>query len=141
MKQRRDPFSGPQWIQQINVPFKFPSILIGKFTKAFLTSQSWCILKSWYPDGGSEQGFRCGFANRLNQSFRVSFVGQAIVHLSDLLSGNYPGLEWVLLSSWKTLWFFYPGVLFCFTFLITAHIYTTLPNGGQNKMTKKLFKG
>ena len=103
------------------MPFKFPFILIGTFTKAFLTSQSWCVLKSWYPDGGSEKGFRCGFANRLNQSFRVSFVGQAIVHLSDLLSGNYPGLEWVLLSSWKTLWFFYPGVLFCFAFLITAH--------------------
>lgn len=138
MKQRQDPFSGPQRIQQITgSTFQISFHPDGKSTKAFLTSQSWCILKSWYPDGGSEQGFRCGFANRLNQSFRVSFVGQAIVHLSDLLSGNYPGLEWVLLSSWKKSWFFYPGVLFCFAFLITAHNYTTLPNGGQNKMTKK----
>ena len=94
MKQRQDPFSGPQQIQQITgSAFQISFHPDGKSTKAFLTSQSWCILKSWYPDGGSEQGFQCSFANRLNQSFRVSFVGQAIVHLSDLLSGNYPGLE------------------------------------------------
>ena len=36
---------------------------------------------------------------------------------------------------------FIRGYFFVFFFLITAHNYTTLPNGGQNKMTEKLFKG
>ena len=43
-------------------------MLIGKLTMAFLTSQSWHILKSWYTVGGSEQGFWCCFADGLNQS-------------------------------------------------------------------------
>ena len=36
---------------------------------AFLTGQSWCILKSWYTDGDPEQGFRCCFTDRLNQMY------------------------------------------------------------------------
>ena len=53
--------------------FKFPFNLTGKSTMAFLTGQSWCILKSWYTGvggggGGREQGFWHYFANGLNQS-------------------------------------------------------------------------
>ena len=50
--------------------------LIGKSTMAFLTGQSWHILKSWYLGDGPEQGFRRCFAERLNQCF-VSSVTQA----------------------------------------------------------------
>ena len=46
---------------------------------AFLTSQSWRVLKSWYTGGGSEQGFRRSFADGLNQSL-VSSVAQIIGH-------------------------------------------------------------
>ena len=48
--------------------FRVSFMLIGKLTMAFLTSQSWHILKSWYTVGGSEQGFWCCFADGLNQS-------------------------------------------------------------------------
>ena len=43
---------------------------------AFLLGQSWRVLKSWYTGGGPEQGFRCCFADGLNQSL-VSSVAQA----------------------------------------------------------------
>ena len=50
------------------VRFEFPFILIGKSTMAFLTGQSWCILKSWYIGGSPDQGlWRC-FADGLIQS-------------------------------------------------------------------------
>ena len=49
------------------VLFEFPFILIGKSTMAFLTGQSWCVLKSWYAGGGPEQGFRRCFADGLNR--------------------------------------------------------------------------
>ena len=39
---------------------------------AFLTDQSWHILKSWYTGGGLEQGFRRCFANGLNNSLDSS---------------------------------------------------------------------
>ena len=45
---------------------------------AFLTDQSWCVLKSWYAGEGPEQGFRLCFAEGLNQSL-VSSVAQAIL--------------------------------------------------------------
>ena len=48
--------------------FKFPFILIGKSTMAFLKGQSWRV--------GPEQGFQRCFADRLNQSL-VSSVAQA----------------------------------------------------------------
>ena len=63
--------------------FQFPFILIGKSTMAFLTGQSWRILKSWYTGGGgggkggAEQEFWHCFANRLNQSL-VSSMTQAM---------------------------------------------------------------
>ena len=50
--------------------FKFPFKLIGKSTMTFLTGQSWHLLKSWYRNGGPEQGFQGCFADRLNQKFR-----------------------------------------------------------------------
>ena len=43
---------------------------------AFLTGQSWHILKSWYTGAGPEQEFRCCFADGLNQS-SVSSVALA----------------------------------------------------------------
>ena len=36
----------------LQVGCEFPFILIGKKTMAFLTDQSWRILKSWYTDEG-----------------------------------------------------------------------------------------
>ena len=51
--------------------FQFPFILIGKSTMAFLTDQSWRVLKYGYTAGGPEQGFRrCS----------VSSVAQATVN-------------------------------------------------------------
>ena len=59
---------------------KFPFNLIDKLTMAFLTGQSWCILKSWYAGGGLKQGFQCCFVDGLNQSL-VSSVMQAYSYL------------------------------------------------------------
>ena len=43
---------------------------------AFLTGQSWRVLKSWYTGWGPEQGFRRFFAAGFNKSL-VSSVTQA----------------------------------------------------------------
>ena len=37
--------------------FEFPSILIGKLAMAFLTGQSWRVLKSWYTGGAQNKDF------------------------------------------------------------------------------------
>ena len=58
------------------VSFESPLNLIGKSTMAFLTGQSWPVLKSWYTGGHPELGFWRCFADGLNQSL-VSFVLQA----------------------------------------------------------------
>ena len=58
--------------------FRFPFNLIGKWTMAFLTVQSWRVLKSWYTGGGPEQGFRRWFADVTNRCL-VSSVAQATV--------------------------------------------------------------
>ena len=58
------------------VRFKFPFILIGKSTVAFLKDQSWHVLKSWYTSVGPKQGFRRCFADERNQSL-VLPVAQA----------------------------------------------------------------
>ena len=56
--------------------FEFPFILIGKSTMAILTSQSWCILKSWNAGGGPGQRFWRCFADGLNQRFSfVCYIG------------------------------------------------------------------
>ena len=39
------------------VRFEFPFILIGKLTMAFLTGQSWHVLKSWYTGGAQNKDF------------------------------------------------------------------------------------
>ena len=61
-KQRHCPCSEPQ-TDSANYPeerFEFPFNLISKSTMAFLTGQSWRLLKSWYTGGDPEQGFwRC----------------------------------------------------------------------------------
>ena len=43
---------------------------------ASLTGQSWCVLKSGYTGGGTEQGFQHHFTDKLKQSL-VSSVTQA----------------------------------------------------------------
>ena len=57
---------------------EFPFNLIGKSTMAFLTGQSWGVLKSWYTGGSLEQGFRCCFADGLKQSLTLSVVQASI---------------------------------------------------------------
>ena len=57
--------------------FKFPFNLIGKSTMAFLTGQSWHVLKSWYTGGGVEQGFQHCFADGLNWSLISSVAHKA----------------------------------------------------------------
>ena len=45
--------------QSWEMRFEFPFNLIGNSTMAFLTGQSWRVLKSWYTGGGREQeGFQ-----------------------------------------------------------------------------------
>ena len=67
---------GPQQTQRITGnAFEFPFNLIGKSTMAFLTGQSWRLLKSWYTGGKPEQGFWRRFADGLNRKF--SFVCDA----------------------------------------------------------------
>ena len=50
--------------------------MIGKWTMAFLTGQSWRVLKSGYTGGDPEQEFRNCFADGLYQTL-VSTVAQA----------------------------------------------------------------
>ena len=51
--------------------FEFPFNLIGKLTMAFLTGQSWHILKSSYTEWGPGQGFQCCFADGLDQKLQM----------------------------------------------------------------------
>ena len=61
------------WANRLNelpkVRFKFPFNLIGKLIMAFLTGQSWCVLKSWYTRCPKQEFRRC-FADGLHQKFR-----------------------------------------------------------------------
>ena len=50
------------------VRFDFPFNLIGKLTMAFLTGQSWHVLKSWYTGGGPEKDFGAGAQTELTRS-------------------------------------------------------------------------
>ena len=85
--------------------FKFPFIFIGKWTMAFLTGQSWNILKSWswYPGGSPEQGFRCCFTDKLNQS-KVSSNSVAQARKMSTLINAITELEAHL--PWRISWFF-----------------------------------
>ena len=70
-------FWAPDGLNKLpEVCFEFPFNMIGKSTMAFLTGQSWRVLKSWYTGGDPEQGFPGCFANGPNQSL-VSSVTQA----------------------------------------------------------------
>ena len=65
-------FWAPNGLNELlEVRFEFPFILIKKSTMAFLTDQSWGVLKPWYTGGGVEQGFWCCFVESLNQSLRL----------------------------------------------------------------------
>ena len=67
----------------LEMHFKFPFNLVGKSTTAFLTGQSWHVLKSQYTGGGSaEQGVWGCFADGLNLSLVLS-VAQARLHLTN----------------------------------------------------------
>ena len=77
----RSLFSAPNGPNELTeVHLELPFILIGKWTVAFLTGQSWRLLKSWYTVGGPEQGFQRCFAEGLNQSLVLSVV-QASINL------------------------------------------------------------
>ena len=66
-------FWAPNGVKKLlEVRFEFPFILIGKSTMAFLTCQSWGVLKSWYTDGCPERGFWGCFANGLNPTLVLS---------------------------------------------------------------------
>ena len=96
--------------------FKFPFILIGKSTMAFLKSQSWRGLRSWYTRGGPEQGFQRCFADGLNQSL-VSSEAQAnpciviycasidrgLSELEPRFSGNDQEMPWKISVTVKQL--------------------------------------
>ena len=59
------------------VRLEFTFNLIGKLTIAFIMDQSWRVLKSWYTDGGPEQGFRRCFSDGLEGLYlgcQVHFV-------------------------------------------------------------------
>ena len=75
-------FRAPNRLNELSeMHFKFPFILIGKSTMAFLTGQSWHGLKSWYTGVGPEQlGFQCCFVNGLNQSLVSSVVQATVKH-------------------------------------------------------------
>ena len=60
--------------------FEFPSILIDKSTMAFLTGQSWRVLKCWYTGGGPEQGFQRCCADRLNKRLISSSAQATLPH-------------------------------------------------------------
>ena len=72
-------FSVPNGLNELTeLGFELPFILIGKSTMAFLTGQSWRLLKSWYTGGGLEQGFQRCFAEGLIQSLVLSVVQASI---------------------------------------------------------------
>ena len=75
---------GPNGFKELlELHFEFPFNLIGMSTVAFLTNQSWCILKSWYTQVGAqlrEQRFWRCFTDRLNQSLQF--------HLFRLVNNN-----------------------------------------------------
>ena len=59
-------FWAPNGINQLpEVRFEFLFILIGQSIMAFLTGQSWRVLRFWCTGWGSEQGFRRRFADSL----------------------------------------------------------------------------
>ena len=54
-----------------------------------LIGQSWRVLKSWYTDGGPEQGFRRCFADGLHQKLS-SFCGADYLIIGAAAPGNFP---------------------------------------------------
>ena len=59
-------FWAPNGLNQLpEVRFEFLFILIGQSIMAFLTGQSWRVLRFWYTGWCSEQGFRRCFADSL----------------------------------------------------------------------------
>ena len=60
--------------------FEFPSILIDKSTMAFLTGQSWRVLKCWYTGGGPEEGFQRCCADGLNKRLISSSAQATLPH-------------------------------------------------------------
>ena len=65
---QRSLFWTPNGLNELpEVRFEFPFNLIGDHDK-----QSWHVLKSGYTAGSPEQGFRCCFADGVNQSLILS---------------------------------------------------------------------
>ena len=84
-KQRWDPRSVPKETQWITGKGFWISLQSDwQIDKAFLTRQSWPVLKSWYKGEGPEQGFWHCFTDRRNQSLVLS-VPQVTCYLPKLL--------------------------------------------------------
>ena len=60
-------FSAPKGLNQLPEAFRISSQ--PEWQMAFLTGQSWCILKSWYTGEDLEQEFRRCFADGHNPKF------------------------------------------------------------------------
>ena len=80
------------------VHFKFCFIFVGKSTMAFLTGQSWRILKSWYSAGDPEQGFWRCFPDGLNKSWVMSLTQADAPQVSTLKSVKSPTHQWLFKS-------------------------------------------
>ena len=66
----------------LEVHFEFPFELIDQSNYAFLTGQSWQVLKSCHTARGPEQGFRSWLTDGLNQRFIVLPIVQATLLLT-----------------------------------------------------------
>ena len=87
---------------------EFPFNLTSKLTIAFLTGQSWRVLKSWYTAGGPEQGFRRCFADGLKKKRLISVWAQATFNPAfQVLSVACLCCQWTA----EPHFFFYPSVL------------------------------
>ena len=136
VKQCRDPFSGPQRIRQITgsgFPISFHpdwQIHKGFFNRQIMACTQ---LLSWYPGGVSEQDFGAVSQTDLTRVLEFCLWSRLLyislifcVEIILVYSESYSAHE-------RRCGSFTLGYFFVFFFLITAHNYTTLPNGGQTK--------
>ena len=72
-------FRPVSWLSLLWLP-SFYLFWLWDFTMAFLTGQSWRVLKSWYTGGDPEQGFRRCFTDGLNQRLILSSAQATLPH-------------------------------------------------------------
>ena len=86
------------------VRFEFPFIVIGKSTMAFLTGQSWRVLKPWYTCGAQNKDFGAISQTGLTRSL-VPCVAQATKMMKEtfvnyLLTSLFHS-PWLFMSCWN----------------------------------------